>query len=368
MDVAPEERQVELAEVARRLFAARCPMQTVRDLEESEEGHSPELWREMARLGWLGLSHPASGSGIADLVALYTEMGRALVPSPHLPSAVIAAHALLAAGGRGALVTAMTEGETIVVPALVEESGEYAPDALTVRADPAGTGHRLSGTKLLVPFAHVASWLLVAARAPEGATLFLVDPSGCAVERLPNIAGHPLFAVTFDGVEVPAEALVGEPGRGHDLLAPALDRAAVLRSAEIAGAGEALLEITVRYAREREQFGEAIGRFQAVQYLCSDIAIDGHLTALLARQAAWALDQGRPARREVAAAKAYGSRAAQRIVHCSHEVHAGMAFMLESDVQLFTRRAKHWEFAFGSADDHDDELVTALQDAQVTAS
>lgn len=363
MDVAPEERQVELAEVARRLFAARCPMQTVRDLEDDADAYSPELWHEMARLGWLSLSHPGTGSGVADLTALYTEMGRALVPSPHLPSAVIAAHTLLAAGGRDSLVAEMTAGETIVAPALAEESGEYDPEALTVRADPAGSGHRLSGTKLLVPYAHAASWLLVAATAPQGVTLFLVDPSACTVERLPNIAGHPLFAVTFDGVDVPADALVGDPGRGHDLLGPALDRAAVLRSAEIAGAGEALLDITVRYALEREQFGEPIGRFQAVQYLCADIAIDGHLTVLLARQAAWALDQGGPARREVAAAKAYGSRAAQHIVHCAHEVHAGMAFMLESDVQLFTRRAKRWEFDLGGAAHHDDQLVSALGEA-----
>ncbi|TYK44428.1 acyl-CoA dehydrogenase family protein [Actinomadura decatromicini] len=363
MDVAPEDRQAELAEVARRLFAARCPTDVVRDLEGSPDGHSPDLWREMARLGWLGLGQPGTGSGIADLVALYTEMGRALVPSPHLPSAVVAAQALVAAGGRDALVAEMAAGEAIVVPALAEESGEYDPDALTVRAEPDGGGHRLSGTKLLVPFAHVASRLLVAARAPEGVTLFLVDPADCAVERLPNIAGHPLFAVTFDGVTAPADTLVGSPGAGHDLLGPALDRAAVLRCAEIAGAGEALLEMTVRYAKEREQFGQAIGRFQAVQYLCSDIAIDGHLTALLARQAAWALDRGGAARREVAAAKAYGGRAAQRVVHCAHEVHAGMAFMLESDVQLFTRRAKHWEYDLGGQARHEDELVTALQEA-----
>lgn len=361
MDVAPEERQVELAEVARRLFAARCPLPAVRELEESADGYSPGLWREMARLGWLGLGHPGTGSGLADLVALYAEMGRALVPSPHLPSAVVAAHALLAAGGRGALLDAMAAGEAIVVPALAEESGEYDPDAVAVRARPDGTGYRLSGAKLLVPFAHAASRLLVAARTPEGVTLLLADPASCSMERLPNIAGYPLFAVAFDDAPVPADALVGEPGRGHALLAPALDRAAVLRCAEIAGAGGALLEATVRYAREREQFGQPIGRFQAVQYLCSDIAIDGHLTLLLARQAAWALDQGRPARREVAAAKAYGGRAAQRVVHCAHEVHAGMAFMLESDVQLFTRRAKHWEYDLGRTPQNDDDLVTALQ-------
>lgn len=363
MDVAPEERQIELAGVARRLFAARCPRETVRELEAGEEGFSRDLWREMAGLGWLGLSHPGTESGLADLLAVYTELGRALVPTPHLPSAVIAGHALLAGGSREALLADIVAGEAIVVPAIMEESGGFGPGAIELRAMPSGSGLRLSGTKVLVPYAHVATSLLVAARAPEGVTLVLVDPGAVVAERLPNIAGFPLFAVTFDGVEVPRDAVVGEAGRGYEALAPAVARAAVLRCAEIAGAGEALLGMTVTYAQQREQFGQPIGRFQAVQYLCSDIAIDVHLTGLLARQAAWALDAGRAARREVAVAKAYASRAAQHIVHCAHEVYAGMGFMLESDVQLFTRRAKHWEFDLGDAAYYDEELVSALENA-----
>ena len=130
-------------------------------------------------------------------------------------------------------------------------------------------------------------------------------------------------------------------------------RATVLRCAEIVGAGKALLELSVAYAQERKQFGRPIGQFQAVQYLCTDIAIDTHLTELLCHQAAWRLDAGLPARREVSLAKAYASRAVQRIVHRAHEVHAGVAFMVEADVQLYTRRAKHWEFDLGEARYHD---------------
>jgi alkylation response protein AidB-like acyl-CoA dehydrogenase len=117
----------------------------------------------------------------------------------------------------------------------------------------------------------------------------------------------------------------------------------------------------VAYAHERKQFGRPIGQFQAVQYLCTDIAIATHLTDLFVRQAAWRLDQGRPARREVALAKGYASRAAQEIVHRAHEVHAGVAFMLETDVQLFTRRAKHWELDLGDARFHDETVVASLE-------
>jgi alkylation response protein AidB-like acyl-CoA dehydrogenase len=365
VDVDFDDRQAELQHVARDLFRARCPLDRVRELEESDEGYDPALWREMARLDWLGLSYPAelggADAGVSALLGVYAEMGRALVPSPHLPSAVLCGHTVVAEGTRRDLLAAMINGETVLAPAIVESEGAWGAEGIQLPATPSGGGFRLDGSKLLVPYAHVAGQLLVAARAPEGITLFLVDAAASTLERLPNIAGYPLFAATFDGVEVGADAVVGTVGQGEDLLGPALRRASVLRCAEIAGAGEALLDITVTYANQREQFGRAIGQFQAVQYLCSDIAVAAHLTSLLARQAGDALDRGGPAGREVAAASAYGSRAAQRIVHCAHEVHAGMAFMLESNVQLFTRRAKHWEFDLGTAEDHDDALAGELE-------
>lgn len=367
MDVELEEREADLARVARDLFQQRCPLDTVRELESSNRGYDPQLWQQMASLDWLGLSYPervgGSGAGASALLPVYIEMGRALVPSPHLSSAVICGHTLVAEDTRHDLLASMISGQTILAPAISEEGGEFGPDAITLPATSSGAGYRLRGTKVLVPYAHVAQRLLVAARAAEGITLFLVDSSAAELERLPNIAGYPLFAATFDDVEVGPDTVVGRVGRGYDLLGPALSRGSVLRSAEIAGAGEALLDISVTYAKQREQFGRAVGQFQAVQYLCSDMAIAGHVTSLLARQAAWALDQGRPAQHEVAAAGAYGSRAAQRIVHCAHEVHAGMAFMVESNVQLFTRRAKHWEFDLGDAAYHDDAVVGALEAA-----
>ena len=174
-----------------------------------------------------------------------------------------------------------------------------------------------------------------------------------------------MSAVTFDGLEVDEEALVGEVGGGWELLRPALERATVLRCAEIAGAGERVLEMSVDYAQHRKQFGRPIGQFQAVQYLCSDIAIATHLTSLLTFQAAWQIDQGLPSTRDVAMAKSYGSRAAQEIVHRAHEVHAGVGFMMEADLQLYTRRAKHWEFDLGDARYHDEAIARAIEEALV---
>jgi alkylation response protein AidB-like acyl-CoA dehydrogenase len=373
IDLEFDEQQQLLQQTAREFFARQCPLARVRSLEESDAGYAPDLWEAMAALHWVGLSYPeelgGADGGILDQYVIYVEMGRSLAPTPHLASSVISGETLLAAGSetqKKRLIPEMARGDLIVAPALTEPDGAYGADAIQLAAtEDAGGGYRLDGVKVLVPYAHVAGQLLVAARtgaSPDGVTLFLVEPgtAGVAIEKLDNIAGHPLFAVTFDGVAVHSEAIVGPLGGGWAELAPVLDRATVLQCAEIVGAGEAVLDIAVRYAQEREQFGQPIGRFQAVQYLCSDIAIDLHLTSLLGRQAAWLVDTGRPHARELALAKAQASEAAQHMVRQAHEVLAGHGFMVETDLQLYTRRAKHWEFNLGDVHYQLDAAVAAL--------
>jgi alkylation response protein AidB-like acyl-CoA dehydrogenase len=372
MDTTLDDGHAELGRIARQLFEARCPLTTVRQLEEDRLGYLPALWAEMAGLDWLSLTYPealgGSGGTLVDLSVIYQEFGRALVPSPHLPSAVIAGETLVRdpSARHRDLLASMVAGTAIVVPALMEPEAGFGPDAVTMPARATPAGYQIDGAKVLVPYAHVAAPLLVATRTeapPDGITLFLVDPAtdGVEIAAMPNIAGAPLCSVTFDRVVVPPERVVGEIGQGWSLLGPALDRATILRGVEIVGAGKRLLELSVGYALERKQFGRPIGQFQAVQFLCTDIAIAIHLTELLCHQAAWRLDTGLPARREVALAKSYASRAVQRIVHCAHEVHAGVAFMVEADIQLYTRRAKHWEFDLGEARYHDDVIAAGLE-------
>jgi alkylation response protein AidB-like acyl-CoA dehydrogenase len=375
VELALDDRHDELRRIARQLFHARSSLAEVRALEEDEIGYSRPLWREMAALDWIGLGQPethgGSGGALMDVVMIYLEMGRALVPSPHLASAVICGSTLVGEGNpaRADLQASLFSGDVILAPALFEATPVYSPARAAVRARSVAGGFRLEGTKVLVPYLHGAQQLLVSASvdSPDAISLFLVDAGRGQLmnERLPNIAGYPLSAVTFDGVEVDDEALVGELGRGWELLGPALERATVLRCAEIAGAGERVLEMSVDYAQHRRQFGRPIGQFQAVQYLCSDIAIATHLTSLLTFEAAWQIDQGLPSTGDVAMAKSYGGRAAQEIVHRAHEVHAGVGFMMEADLQLYTRRAKHWEFDLGDARYHDEAIARVLEEAFV---
>ena len=372
IDLEFDEQQVLLQQSARTFFASECPLSRVRELEHSELGYSPDLWKKMAALDWAGLSLPktqgGAGGSLLDLYVLYLELGRALVPSPHLGSSVIAAETLARAGSAAQqrCLSQIASGDLIVSPALMEAEGDYGAEAVQLAAAPtAAGGHRLDGAKLLVPYAHVADQLLVLARtgpAPDATTLFLVkaDKKGVDIEGLDNTAGYPLFAVRFDAVELSADAVVGAEGAGWETLKPALDRASVLQCAEIVGAGEAVLEMAIDYAKQREQFGQAIGKFQAVQYLCSDIAIDLHLSSLLARQAAWRVDEGLPHQVELALANAQASEAAQRMVRQAHEVFAGHGFMLETDLQLYTRRAKYWQYNLGEARYHFEAAVDAL--------
>jgi alkylation response protein AidB-like acyl-CoA dehydrogenase len=333
------------------------------------------MWQEMTDLGWLGIAVPeeygGAGSGFLDLVPLFEELGRAVVPGPHLDTTV-AADVLLAAGTdsrRAELLPAITEGRCIVSLALVEPDGGIGPESIALRATPSGAGWVLDGVKLLVAFAASADRLLCGARtgdpgaAGDGITLFLVDPgaAGVVVTPMPNLSGLPLSAVELSNVEVPGAAVVGRVGGGWPVLRRAIAKGAVLQSATIVGAAGAVLEMTNQYAKDREQFGGPIGRYQAVQYLVSDVLIDLHRADLLTRQAAYRIDTGKPFEREAAIAATFAKAASAHLHRQAHEVHAGVAFMMEHDLQLYSRRAKHWETALGDARYHEARLAEALE-------
>jgi len=329
----------------------------------------------MAELGWLGITIPeesgGAGGSFLDLYPLCEEMGRHLVPSPFLDTVGVAAAVLVAVGSdaqRREVLPAIAAGGEIVSVAVVEPDGGFGPAAIaTTTAVERDGGWLLNGEKLLVSFASAADHFLVAARTggergADDITLFLVDAAapGVAVEELPNIAGGSLGAVEMVDVELGADQVVGEVGGGWAPLSTAMTNAAVLQTATIVGAARAVLEMTNQYAKDREQFGSPIGRYQAVQYLVTDVLFDLHRTDLLARQAAFRISTGRPAAREAAIAAAFGKRAAAHLHRQAHEVHAGVAFILEHDLTLYSRRSKFWENHLGDARYYEDQLASLM--------
>ena len=359
------------------LFRRRYPPEVVRELEESELGYSPDGWREMAGLGWLGITFPeqhgGTGGTFLDQFPIYEEMGRHLVPSPHLDTVAVAGDLLLAAGTdaqRAAFLPAIARGDAIVSVAVPEHDGSFDPAGISCAATRRGSDLVVRGTKLLVAYAPSADWFLCAVRtngnrdrAADGISVLLVDAraGGITCDPIPNIAGLPLYAVTFDDVAVPTDHVVGEVDHGWDALSASATKAAVLQTATIVGAARAVLEMTNQYAKDREQFGNPIGSYQAVQYLVSDILIDLHRTDLLARQAAFRIDRGTPWRREAAMAVAFGKQAAAHLHRQAHEVHAGVAFIDEHDLTLYSRRSKYWENNLGDARHHQEMLAAAMQ-------
>jgi alkylation response protein AidB-like acyl-CoA dehydrogenase len=356
------EEQELIRRSARQFFDAEFTPDDVRKYQNNPEEYPAALWRQMAELGWLGMpyaeAHGGIEAGYLDMYPLYLELGRSLATVPHLECVVLAGGLVQALGSeaqKAEILPAIAEGRMIVTPALMEPDGAYGAEGIRLQA----VGDKLTGTKILVNFAGKADRLLVAARSGSGISLYLVDPkgSGVTLERTPNSAGLPLYAVTFQDA---AGELLGPEGGAWEALDSAMLKAGVLQAAMVAGAGERILEMTVDYANTRVQFGTPIGKHQAVQYLASDVAIHRHNTDLLALYAAWKIDTGQPFARDASFAKAAASKAIAHMTWAAHEVHAGIAFMVDYDLQLYTLRGKHWEFNLG---DHRHCLDKALDAA-----
>lgn len=363
-----------LQKIARDFLEKECPKALVRAMEERNESLPHELWRKMAEVGWQGLAIPeeygGSEGGFLDLAILLEEMGRALLPGPFF-STVLCGLAILEAGSQKQKKTylpGIASGETIMAFALTEDNARFDAAGITCKATQPGHGYLLQGTKLFVPDASVADYLLVAARtkesanAEEGVTLFLVDARspGIAITPLKTIAGDNQCEVVFDKVRVDRETVLGEVDRGWPTVQWMLERGAVGKCAEMVGNAQKVVEMSVEYAKERVQFGRPIGSFQTIQNRCADMVTDADGARYITYYAAWLVSQGLPAAVDVAVAKAWTSDACRRVCAQAHQLHGGIGFTKDHDLQLFTRRAKAAELAFGDAEYHREMIAQSM--------
>lgn len=343
MDLNLSAEQTILVESARELLGRRSPLAAVRALEAAGRGFDRELWREVARLGWVGLTLPSEGGhfDLLDVALLADEMGRALFPSPFVPTVAMGAWLIDAFGDeeqRRRWLPRLATGELAVTVALAEPGARslWDPPGLAI------AGGRLSGRKLFVPFAAEADLVLVAVAGPAVVAVER-EASGLVCTRHDALGGEPLYALAFESVSC-------EPVAAHPTALPrALDRGAVATLAYLAGACERVLEMSVAHARMREQFGRPIGSFQAIAHRCVDMRSDVDALRVLVHQAAWCLAAGEAADVAVASALAYGLEAVRRILRHAHQVHGAIGFSMEYDLQLFTRRMKAAELGWGPA-------------------
>ncbi|MFQ5860223.1 MAG: acyl-CoA dehydrogenase family protein [Dehalococcoidia bacterium] len=376
MDLSYSESQQMLKSSAREFLAQECPPSLVRAMEEDERGYTAELWQKMVDLGWPGLAFPEQYGGLGgdfrDLCVLLEEMGRFLVPGPFFAAVVLGGTTLLDAGSdeqKQRVLPSLTHGELLLTLAYTEPSATYQPGGIHLKAEASDDQYILNGTKLFVPDAHVADELLVVARTAEGTnpregiTLFLVTARDPRIQLAPlrTLAGDKQFEVTFNDVKVPRESVLGAVGQGWPIIQRALQRAATATCAEMLGGAEAVLEMTVEYVKQRVQFGRPVGSFQAVQHHCANMATDVEGSRFITYQAAWKLSVGEPAALEVSMAKAWVSEAYYRVCALAHQCHGAVGFTQEHDLQLYTRRAKAKELAYGDAQFHRELVAQALE-------
>jgi len=367
MDFSFSSDQQLLKNSARAFLDEHCKPAAVRLLWDDPRGESDTMWKEMAQLGWLGLSLPeaygGSGLGMVESAILLEELGRAAYPGPYWPTALAAA-AIEAAGSdaqKKRWLSAIATGDARATLALLDVDLDWDPAAMKTRAEKTSTGWALSGTKRFVPWAHVANVLLIPARAPEGPTLFLVDPSSSGLKLSP-VQGMDLATrwvqLDLDKVPVAADAVLGPPGQAAPLLASMLRRGAVGAAAEMLGAARRCLDMAVGYAKVREQFGQPIGSFQAIRHKCSEMLLEVENSHSAVYYAAWALD-AKADDGELAAsvAKTYVGDASRKVCGEAIQVHGGIGFTWEYDLHIYFKRAKALEPMYGDADYHREQIV-----------
>jgi len=360
--------QEALRQGARRFLEAHAPSARVRRAADGD-GFDAELWRRAsAELGWPALTiaeaHGGAGLGAVELSALLEETGRALAPIP-LFSTVCLGATPIALGGTPAQQAAhlprIAEG-TVATLALAEADGRWDTTAVHARAHATASGFRLDGRKSMVPDGHLADLFLVAARTGAALELFLVEKDAPGLERrlLPGLDRTRRFA-ELTLTAVPAERL-GHAGTGARTLARTLDRAAIALGAEQVGAAERCLDLAVDYAKTRQQFGRAIGSFQAVKHRLADVfvAVESARSALYYASFAASVDD--PELPVLAAVcKATCSEAFFRAAADSIQVHGGIGFTSEHDAHLYFKRARASQALFGSPADRLERVAAHLE-------
>jgi alkylation response protein AidB-like acyl-CoA dehydrogenase len=383
MDFDFTQEQVMLRNLTREFLSRESTPRAVRAAMDDPRGFSDATWRQMAEMGLPGVAIDAGyggqGLGMVELALVLDEMGRAAYPGPYFATALLAASAIAASGQETQMaryLPDMAHGRTRATLALIEDALAWTPTGVRMRAERRGDGFVLSGEKRFVPFAEAADLLLAVARTgdgPDGTTVFVVPRETAGISTAANVEmdrTNQTSTVRFDGVSVGSDAVIGEVDRGWSVIGPTLQRAAVGAAAEMLGAARRCMEMSVEYAKVRQQFGQPIGMFQAIKHMCADMLLEVENAHAAVYYAAWALDAGSPdAALAASAAKAYVGEAARKVCGSAIQVHGGIGFTWEYDLHLYFKRAKHFEPLYGDADFHRERaLQLMLERAGAAAS
>jgi alkylation response protein AidB-like acyl-CoA dehydrogenase len=374
MALVLNEEQSMLRDSARGLISDKAPVSHLRQLRDSKDatGFSRDLWRSFAEMGFSGLLVPdefgGSGLGCVEAGVVMEEIGRTLMPSPFLSTAVLAASALLRGGSaaqKSEHLPKIADGSLLAALA-VDEGAKHRPLQTKMLAVRSGNGFKLNGAKAFVVDGHTADLLIVAARTAgtagerDGLTLFLVDPKskGIETERTAMVDSHNAARIDFDNVEVNADGVLGEVDQGGTLLEGILNIGRGAVASEMVGVSEEVFGRTVSYLKERKQFGKLIGEFQALQHRAAHLYVEIEITRAAVLKALQTLDGDfENAGAAVAVAKAKAGSTATLAVQEGVQMHGGMGMTDQFDIGFFMKRARVCQELFGDANFHADQLA-----------
>ena len=366
------EDQELLAQTARDFVRTNSPLSRLRALRDGQDsvGFSPDLWQEMAQLGWAGILIPeeygGAGLGLADFAVVLEAVGRNLAPEPFLSTVLLGGQLLADAGSpeqKQAWLSGVATGEKILALAYQEARSRYDLNRVSTRATAEGDAWRLLGEKIQVLDGQNADALIVSARTsgedtdPDGITLFLIAPDTPGVALIPQtrVDGRAAALVNLDGVKVGAESIVGTVGQGFQTLSYIVDLATVGLCAEMLGGMSQIFEDTLDYLKTREQFGVVIGSFQALKHRAANVFMEIELCRSAVMAAANAADAGESdLALLVSLAKARCSDAFVLATNEGVQMHGGIGMTDEHDAGLYLKRARAAEMTFGDAAWHRD--------------
>lgn len=375
MALVLNEEQRLLQDTAREFLQQHAPVEALRRLRDTHDpvGYAPELWRQMAEMGWASIILPETYGGLdfgfLGLGVVLEETGRTLTASPLFASAVVGASAVLLGGSEAqkqALLPAIASGDLTTALAL-EEAHHHNPTSINTSARIDGGNFILNGSKCFVLDGHSADKLIVVARtdgtprSSDGLTLLLVDRDTAGVNCTRTLLADSRNAanIRFDNVVVPADNVLGAVNQGWSILEPVLDRGRVAIAAEMLGCAVEAFERTVAYLKERQQFGVLIGSFQALQHRAAQMQAEIELSRSVVLQALSTVDDA-PAQLPAMAslAKARLNELVKLVTNEAVQMHGGIGVTDELEIGFFLKRARVTMQIFGDSGFHKDRYAT----------
>lgn len=365
-----DSEQSMLQDAARSFFEKEVSGDLIRELEKSETGFDRSLWNKMAGLGWMGLTIPETydgfEAGFMYLAVVLEELGRSGLASPYFHTVALGVELINALGSeeqKAAILPRVAMGDVVLSVAYAGADEPSSPVDLPLSASVDGDAFKLHGSCLMVPFAHVADYIICAAQCgDQEIRLFLMDSEtpGLTINSLQTTAGDRQFELLFEDVALERSNLLGGTGQSWPDLQRLLLQAAVAKCAEMVGGARQAMEMSVEYSKERVQFGRPVGAFQAVQHHAANMLTYLDSSALITRHTCRQLSDGTASIAEMAKCKAWVSDACRKLLLLAHQVYAGMGFMEETDLQIYFRRTKAAEQIFGNARYHRETIAREM--------